>query len=88
MRAVPADVKRILKKIEEAGYRAYITGGSLRDLLRGREPADWDLSTTAPPETVSLLFPEADRRGMPFGVVRTALILITVGLPGLLLQTV
>ncbi|MCI5898055.1 MAG: hypothetical protein SOY83_01245 [Anaerovoracaceae bacterium] len=70
MRAVPADVKRILKKIEEAGYRAYITGGSLRDLLRGREPADWDLSTTAPPETVSLLFPEADRRGMPFGVVR------------------
>ena len=52
MRAVPADVKRILKKIEEAGYRAYITGGSLRDLLRGREPADWDLSTTAPPETV------------------------------------
>ncbi|MGA2512051.1 MAG: HD domain-containing protein [Candidatus Limnocylindrales bacterium] len=39
------------------GQAAYVVGGCLRDALLGREPADWDLTTDAPPERVQALFP-------------------------------
>ncbi len=47
---VPASVVEVLDELHAAGHAAYVVGGSLRDALLGREPADWDLATDALPE--------------------------------------
>ncbi|HYO43114.1 MAG TPA: HD domain-containing protein [Candidatus Limnocylindrales bacterium] len=53
---VPEPVVDVLDRLHDAGHAAYVVGGSLRDALGGREPADWDLATDALPERlVSLL---------------------------------
>ncbi len=51
------------------GYQALFVGGCVRDLLLGREPADFDVTTDAPPERVMSLFPESVGVGAQFGVV-------------------
>jgi putative nucleotidyltransferase with HDIG domain len=45
--------------LRRAGHAAYVVGGCLRDTLLGREPADWDLATDAPPDRVVSLFHHA-----------------------------
>jgi tRNA nucleotidyltransferase (CCA-adding enzyme) len=47
---VPASVTEVTDRLHDAGHAAYVVGGSLRDALLGREPADWDLATDALPE--------------------------------------
>jgi poly(A) polymerase len=51
------------------GYQALLVGGCVRDLLLGREPADYDVTTDATPERVMELFPESVGVGAQFGVV-------------------
>jgi len=51
------------------GYQALLVGGCVRDLLLGREPADYDLTTDARPEQVASLFPESVSVGAQFGVI-------------------
>jgi poly(A) polymerase len=51
------------------GYQAFLVGGCVRDLLLGREPADYDLSTDATPDRVMALFPESVSVGAQFGVI-------------------
>lgn len=48
--AVPPTVMELLDTLRAAGHAAYVVGGSLRDVLLGREAADWDLATDARPE--------------------------------------
>jgi poly(A) polymerase/tRNA nucleotidyltransferase (CCA-adding enzyme) len=48
-----------LQALEQAGFKAYIVGGSLRDLLLGRTPKDWDITTDARPEEIQKVFPES-----------------------------
>lgn len=52
----PEEVKTVLKRLESAGFAAYIVGGCVRDLLMGRIPEDWDMTTSARPEQVMALF--------------------------------
>lgn len=59
----------VVKKLRHAGFQAYLVGGCVRDLLRGREPADFDISTDANPEQVMTIFPETYAVGAQFGVV-------------------
>jgi poly(A) polymerase len=59
----------IVGRLRGAGYQAYLVGGCVRDLLLGREPADFDVSTDATPEQVMAIFPEAYAVGAQFGVV-------------------
>ena len=47
---IPGNAKRILQRLEEAGFEAYIVGGCVRDALLGREPDDWDITTSARPD--------------------------------------
>ena len=54
---IPGHVQSILERLRGAGHRAFVVGGSLRDALLGREPADWDVATDAPPERIQALFP-------------------------------
>jgi putative nucleotidyltransferase with HDIG domain len=54
--AVPTAVAGLLGSLRTAGHAAYVVGGSLRDLVLDRRPADWDLATDARPERLVELF--------------------------------
>jgi tRNA nucleotidyltransferase (CCA-adding enzyme) len=54
---IPAPVAELLAILWSGGQAAYVVGGCLRDALLGREPADWDLTTDAPPARIQELFP-------------------------------
>jgi len=56
---IPAEIKKIIKKITEQGFEAFVVGGCVRDLLRGAEPEDWDITTNAAPEKLTALFPKS-----------------------------
>lgn len=55
-RLLDPDALFVLSKLREAGYTAYLVGGSVRDLLLKRTPKDFDISTSAKPEEVKQLF--------------------------------
>ncbi len=59
----------IIGVLREAGYQAYLVGGCVRDLLLGREPADYDVATDATPDELLRIFPETYAVGAQFGVV-------------------
>jgi len=50
-------------------HQAYLVGGCVRDLILGREPADYDVATDARPERVQELFPRSLSVGAKFGVI-------------------
>src|SRR5512137_2213395 len=55
-RQVDPDALKVLYRLKEAGYTAYIVGGGVRDLLLGRRPKDFDIGTSAHPYQVKRLF--------------------------------
>jgi len=59
----------ICDTLRRNGYQALLVGGCVRDLLLGREPADYDVTTDATPEQVVRLFPESVAVGAQFGVI-------------------
>src|SRR5262245_32504424 len=59
----------ICRTLRESSHQAYLVGGCVRDLLLGREPADYDVSTDAPPERVQELFSRSIDVGAKFGVI-------------------
>jgi putative nucleotidyltransferase with HDIG domain len=63
---------RIIGALRESGYEAYLAGGCVRDLLLGREPADYDVATNATPDIVLNTFPRTFAVGAHFGVVLVA----------------
>ncbi len=60
---------KIIETLRARGYEAYLAGGCVRDLLLGREPADYDVATSATPEVVLEMFPRTFAVGAHFGVV-------------------
>lgn len=66
--AVPTPVRRMLETLWAAGHAAYVVGGSVRDVFLDRPAVDWDLATSALPETTAGLFP-ATRYENRFGTV-------------------
>ncbi|HEY4517244.1 MAG TPA: CCA tRNA nucleotidyltransferase [Candidatus Paceibacterota bacterium] len=56
--AVPQEVRDLCDTLQRAGFEAYLVGGCVRDLLLGREPKDWDITTNAKPEQIQALFSE------------------------------
>lgn len=66
--AIPPGLRPLLERLWAAGHDAYVVGGSLRDVLLGRQAHDWDLATSARPEAVQALFPGA-RYENRFGTV-------------------
>jgi poly(A) polymerase len=55
-RDVDADALKVLYRLKEAGFIAYLVGGGVRDLLLGRRPKDFDIGTSAHPYQVKRLF--------------------------------
>ena len=62
---IPQEVQRILRRLEAAGYEAYVVGGCVRDMLMGTAPHDWDVTTSALPEETMALF---DHFAIPTGL--------------------
>lgn len=56
---IPNFLESIIEKMEAAGFEAWIVGGCVRDLLMDKTPNDWDLTTSAKPEEMLKIFPEA-----------------------------
>lgn len=55
----PIEIGNIAEKLKEAGFRAYLVGGCVRDLIMGVEPKDWDIATDAVPEKIQRIFPDS-----------------------------
>jgi len=60
---------QICATLRRSGHQAYLVGGCVRDLLLGRDPSDYDISTDARPERVQELFPRSLAVGAKFGVI-------------------
>ncbi len=71
--AVPGKARHILRTLQAAGFEAYVVGGCVRDSLMGREPEDWDVTTSARPEQVKALFPYTVDTGIKHGTVTVML---------------
>ena len=56
---LPAEVKTIMSKMNNAGYEIYVVGGAVRDLLTGKIVTDWDYTTNATPESIQEVFPSS-----------------------------
>lgn len=65
----PVGVNEILHTLEQNGHEAYPVGGCVRDLLMGKTPGDWDITTSARPEEVLTLFPHSIPTGLQHGTV-------------------
>ena len=59
----------IIHRLHAAGYKAYLVGGCVRDLLLGRQPKDFDVATDANPTHLRQLFPHSQEIGAHFGVI-------------------
>ena len=66
---VPEKVEHIIDTLTAAGHEAYAVGGCVRDALLGREPADWDITTSARPEQVKAVFAHTIDTGIEHGTV-------------------
>jgi len=64
-----AHATQIVRTLQDNGFRAFFAGGCVRDQLMGREPEDYDITTSARPEEVAKLFRNVRAVGAQFGVV-------------------
>ena len=69
MFTLPENVKNIIAVLENHGFEAYAVGGCVRDTLLLREPGDWDITTSARPEEVKVLFSHTIDTGIEHGTV-------------------
>ena len=70
---LPDKVHKIIEILEAAGYEAYAVGGCVRDSVLGREPNDWDITTSAKPEETKRLFYRTIDTGIKHGTVTVML---------------
>ena len=63
---IPHEVLNVCQRLRQDGHAAFVVGGSIRDLLIGRPPGDFDVATSAHPETTLRLF--GSRYAIPTGL--------------------
>lgn len=71
--ALPEQVEYIIDTLNQAGFEAYAVGGCVRDCLMGRNPDDWDITTSAEPGQVKKLFRRTIDTGIQHGTVTVLL---------------
>jgi tRNA nucleotidyltransferase (CCA-adding enzyme) len=65
---IPEPIKEVTKTLTDKGFEAYLVGGCVRDLILGKTPKDWDITTNALPEDLLSLFPHSFSNN-PYGTV-------------------
>ena len=64
----PCNVIKIMDIMAKHGYRAYAVGGCVRDVIMGREPSDWDMTTNASPDKMIEIFALEGVKTIPTGL--------------------
>ncbi|MDI9508664.1 MAG: CCA tRNA nucleotidyltransferase [Clostridiales bacterium] len=70
---IPEKVRHIIGKLHDNGFEAYAVGGCVRDLVLGKEPEDWDITTSAKPREVKRIFRRTVDTGIIHGTVTVLL---------------
>ncbi len=70
---MPDTVLELCRRLEQAGHRAWVVGGGLRDVLMERAPKDWDVATAATPAQVMKVFKRTVPTGVEHGTVTVLL---------------
>ena len=78
---IPEDVERILSRLHEADYAAYLVGGCVRDCLMGNQPHDWDICTSATPAQVKQVFADKPYTVVPAGIKHGTVMVVAHGRP-------
>ncbi|MEJ2223694.1 MAG: hypothetical protein P8X49_01000 [Syntrophobacterales bacterium] len=78
---IPLEALKVLYRLHHSGYKAYLVGGSVRDLLLGKRPKDFDLATDARPGEIRKLFRNSRIIGRRFRLVQVFFIRV-IGDPG------
>ena len=66
---IDKNAEKILYRLNEKGYEAYIVGGCVRDMILGRTPGDWDITTSAKPEETKACFSHTYDTGIKHGTI-------------------
>ena len=66
---IPSKAAEIIQELTVHGFEAYAVGGCVRDSILGREPEDWDITTSARPEQVKAIFQRTVDTGIEHGTV-------------------
>ncbi len=66
---IPEKVDYIIRKLKKNGHEGYAVGGCVRDRILGREPGDWDITTSAKPDEVKQIFTRTIDTGIQHGTV-------------------
>lgn len=74
---IPDYVLAASKKLEENGYECFIVGGCVRDALSGKEPHDYDMTTSATPDEMLKIF--ADMNTIPTGLKHGTVTVVSAG---------
>lgn len=67
--AIDSDARRVIQRLRREGFKAYVVGGAVRDLLTGLVPKDFDIATDAHPRRVRRIFPRSRIIGRRFRLV-------------------
>lgn len=59
MKNIPSFAKLIIERLNSCGHKAYLVGGCVRDNILGKEPKDWDITTSAKPQEVQDIFKDS-----------------------------
>ena len=78
MRLLPKEVDTVIAALQSAGYSPYLVGGCVREMLRGKAPSDYDMTSDAPPQEVLRLFSESAH---PTGLQHGTVTVVSGGLP-------
>ncbi len=76
---LPSAVQHAITRLNAAGYEAYVVGGCVRDTLLGKQPQDWDITTSALPEQIQAIF--SDCKTVLTGVTHGTVTVIIADLP-------
>ncbi len=66
---IPNELKKMDNIFQKNGFNAYLVGGAVRDIIRGKKAADWDIATDATPEQVISIFNKVIPTGIAHGTV-------------------
>ena len=70
MAFLPKEVDTVIAALQGAGYSPYLVGGCVREMLRGKAPSDYDMTSDAPPQAVLRIFGKnAHPTGLQHGTV-------------------
>lgn len=78
MFVLPNEVESVLAALQSAGYSPYLVGGCVRELLRGKEPADYDMTSDALPQEVLRIF---GKNAHPTGLAHGTITVVSGGVP-------